>query len=44
MFIILLAPLDVGPGSYLLDKEQIKGIERFKPQKYPKKDSNWAKL
>ena len=44
MIIILLAPLDVGPGSYLLDKEQIKGIERFKPQKYPKKDSNWAKL
>ena len=39
-----VAPLDVGPGSYLLDKEQIKGIERFKPQKFPKKDSNWAKL
>ncbi len=36
------APLDVGPGSYLLDKAELKAIERFKPQKFPPKESNWS--
>ena len=39
-----LAPLDVGPGSYLIDKADIKGLERFKPQKFPQKSTNWASL
>jgi len=40
-FYFLTAPLDIGPGSYLLDKAELKAIERFKPQKFPPKDSNW---
>ena len=38
------APLDIGPGSYLLDKAEIKGLERFKPQKFPQKATNWSNL
>ena len=38
------APLDIGPGSYLLDKADLKGIERFKPMKFQPKESNWASL
>ena len=41
-FLFTLAPLDVGPGSYLLDKAELKAIERFKPQKFPPKESNWS--
>ena len=33
--------MDVGPGSYLLDKAELKGLERFKPQKYPTKETIW---
>ena len=38
------ASSDVGPGSYLLDKAEIKGLERFKPAKHPKKESNWDSI
>ena len=38
------ASSDVGPGSYLLDKAEIKGLERFKPSKLPKKESNWDSI
>ena len=34
--------MDVGPGSYILDNAQLKEIDKFKPQKYPPKESNWA--
>ena len=27
-----------------MDKADLKGLERFKPQKYPAKESNWASL
>ena len=37
-------PLDVGPGSYLMDKADLKGLERFKPQKYQQRESNWASM
>ena len=39
-----VAPLDIGPGSYLLDKADLKGIERFKPMKYQPKPTNWASM
>lgn len=39
-----LAPLDVGPGSYLLDKVELQKLERFKPMKHPPRESNWASL
>ena len=44
MLFFTIAPLDVGPGSYLLDKVEVTKLERFKPQKYPNKESNWNAL
>ena len=38
------APIDIGPGSYLLDQAQLKEIEKFKPVKYPPKETNWASV
>ena len=38
----MLAPIDVGPGAYLLDNAQLKELEKFKPQKYAANKSNWA--
>ena len=36
--------MDVGPGSYLLDKVEVAKLERFKPLKHPIKESNWDAL
>ena len=37
-----LAPLDVGPGSYLMDSADLKAMERFKFTKLPQATSNWS--
>ena len=38
----MLAPIDVGPGSYILDIAELREREKFKPVKYTPKRSNWA--
>ena len=44
LIVYMIAPLDVGPGSYLLDKTDLKNLERFKPAKFAKRDNNWGSV
>ena len=42
LIFFLKAPNEVGPGSYMKDQAEKKILEKFKPPKMPKRETNWA--